>query len=249
LRSSPDSSARSSRQNQIIVDAKEMVPVRKLLAVVSLCLLGLFVFSGLGQARPAARTHFVITSGTVTIVLSSDLLGVFAADNATLTAGGGATMTVTKAKQSILTLPVVGGLKNNAVIELASNCRCVGFRTRGTLTLTGNGKTMPLARPYININSLLHYSYLGFRAGDGNQAPTDTRVVEFPLIGLPHSLSGTTFTLTGLVGKVDPNSRGVFKGYEAHLGDPGTGAAPHYPTDRAVTFGTVSIKLKLQPLS
>jgi hypothetical protein len=223
--------------------------MRKLLAVSILGLLGLLAVSGLGQARPAARTHFVITGGTVTIALSGDLLGVFQADNAALTAGGGATTTVTKTKETILTLPVLGGLKNNAAIELASHCRCVGFRTRGTLVLTGNGKKMTLARPYININSLMHTATLGFLTSDGVQAPTDTSVVDLPLISLPRSLSGTTFSLTGLVGKVSPNSRGVFKGYEPHLGDPGNGAAPHYPTDRAVTFGTISIKLKLQPLS
>jgi hypothetical protein len=103
--------------------------MRKLLAFISLSLLGVFAVTGSGNAHPSARTHFVITSGTVTIVLSSDLLGTLAADNATLTATGGAAITVNKAKQSILTLPVIGGLRNNAAIELASHCRCVGFKT------------------------------------------------------------------------------------------------------------------------
>jgi hypothetical protein len=222
--------------------------MRKLLVVVGLGLLALFSAGGVGQARQSAGHHFVITGGTVTIAVSSDLLGVFAADNATLTAGGGAAMTVTQTKETILTLSVIGGVRNNAVIELASSCRCVAFRTRGTLTLTGNGKKMTLARPYVNINGITHQATLGFFASDGIQAPTDTSVVDLPPINLPRSIGGTTFSLAGLAGTVSPNSRGVFKGYEPHLGDPGGGAAPNYPTDRAVAFGTISMKLKLQPL-
>ena len=222
--------------------------MRKLLDVVSFSLLVLVAVSGVGHARPSARTHFVITGGTVTIAVSSDLLGVFAADDATLTASGGAAMTVTKTKETILTLQVLGGLRNNAVIELASHCRCVGFRTRGTLILTGNGKKMTLARPYVNINGVTHQATLSFFSSNGSQAPTDTSVVGLPPINLPRSIGGTTFSLTGLDGTVNPSSRGVFKGYERYLGDPGDGAAPHYPTDRAVPFGTISMKLKLQPL-
>lgn len=217
--------------------------MRKLLAVVSLSLLALLAGSGSGDARSSARTHFVITGGTVTIAVSSDLLGVFAADNATLTAAGGATMAATKAQQTILTLPVLGGLRNNAVIELAPHCRCVGFRTRGTLILTGNGKTMTLAKPQFNINGVIHQAHLSFFTRG-----SDTAAIDLPPINLPRSISGTTFSLTGLTTTVNPSGRGIFKGYEPHLGDPGDGAAPHYPTDRAVPFGTISIKLKLQLL-
>ncbi len=218
--------------------------MRKLLAFISLGLLGVFAVTGSGSAHPSARTHFVITSGTVTIVLSSDLLDTFAADNATLTATGGAAITVNKAKQSILTLPVIGGLQHNAVIELASHCRCVGFRTRGTLTLTGNGKTMTLTKPDVEISSLLHQAQITVTTRGAEES-----TVALPAINLPRSLSGTTFSLTGLVSTVSPSGSEVFSGYAQHPGDPGDGAAPHFPSDRVVTFGTVSIKLKVQPLS
>ena len=218
--------------------------MRKLLALISLGLLGVLAVTGSGSAHPSARTHFVITSGTVTVVLAGDLLDTLAADNATLTASGGAVITVNKAKQSILTLPVVGGLQHNAVIELASHCRCVGFRTRGTLTLTGNGKTMTLTKPDVQISSLLHQAQISVTARGAEES-----TVAFPPINLPRSLPGTTFSLAGLVGTVSPAGSGVFSGYAQHPGDPGDGAAPHFPTDRVVTFGTVSIKLRLQPLS
>lgn len=232
------------QENRIIrqPEAKEVLPVRKLLAIVSLGLLVLLAVSGLGHARTSARTHFVITGGTVTIAVSSDLLGVFAADNATLSTGGGATTAVTKTKQTILTLPVLGGLPNNAVIELAKHCRCVGFTTRGTLIVTGNGKKMTLAKPQLNIDGLTRQAQLSFFTRGSRQA-----AITFPPINLPRSISGTTFSLSGLVGPV--SYRNVFQGSQQHLGDPGDGAVPNFPADRTVTFGTFSMKLKLKPLS
>jgi hypothetical protein len=83
--------------------------VRKSLILLSLSLFGLLALAGQGSADSSARTHFVITGGTVTIALSRDLIDTLAADHATLTATGGAVMTTDKAKQSTLTLPVVGG--------------------------------------------------------------------------------------------------------------------------------------------
>jgi len=218
--------------------------VRKSLALLSLGLLGLLALAGQGSAGSSARTHFVITGGTVTVALSSDLLGTLAADDATLSATGGATIATNKAKQSFLTLPVIGGLTHNAVIELAPNCRCVSFVTRGTLVVTGNGKTMTLTKPHFIFNSQLKQNTLSFSFRGADQS-----ALIFPPITLPRSLAGNSFSLTGLDTKVDPNARGIFKGYEAHLGDPGDGAAPNFPYDRAVEFGTISIKLRLKPLS
>jgi hypothetical protein len=217
--------------------------VRTPLVLLSLCLVGLLALAGPGSARSNARTHFVITGGTVTIALSSDLIDTLAADHATLSATGGAVMTTDKAKQSTLTLPVIGGLAHNATIELAPNCRCVSFSTRGTLLVTGNGKTMTLTKPQFIFDSQLKRNSLVFQFRGAGQS-----ALIFPPITLPRSLAGNSFSLTGLVTKVDPNARGIFQGYEAHLGDPGDGAAPNFPYDRAVGFGTISIKLKLVPL-
>ena len=217
--------------------------MRKSLILLSLSLFGLLALAGQGSAGSSARTHSVITGGAVTIALSSDLIDTLAADHATLTATGGAVMTTDKAKQSTLTLSVVGGLAHNAVIELAPNCRCVSFSTRGTLVVTGNGKTMTLSKPYFIFNSQLKQNTLSF-----NFRGADQSALIFPPITLPRSLAGSTFSLSGLVTKVDPNARGIFQGYEAHLGDPGNGAAPNFPYNRAVGFGAIAIKLRLKPL-
>lgn len=196
-------------------------------------------------ARADARTHFRITGGTVTVQLAADLLDVFAADNAVLTAGGGASIhVVAKTKQTILTLPVAGGLAAGGVVELAAHCRCVSFTTRGSLYLTGNGKRMTLTKPYFAFDGKTGKAYVAFTQGTTMQS-----TVDLPPTTLPRSLAGNTFARSGLAGTVNPGSRWVFKGYEKYPGEPGDGAAPNYPIDRAVAFGTIAFTLRLKPLT
>ncbi len=210
-------------------------------------LLALLVIGGQAQASPAARTHFVITGGTVTIALSSDLIDVLEADNAKLTASGGGVAVVTKTGGMILTLPVLGGLSHNSTIELASHCRCITIATRGTLVLTGNGKQNLLAKPVISFNGASGLGMITFVTKVGMQAPIQTSVVSLAFPRLPRSIAGTTFALNNLAGTVSAAGGGAFKGYVPYPGNPGNGVVPNYP-NRAVAFGTVSIKLKLKPL-
>jgi hypothetical protein len=107
---------------------------------------------------------------------------------------------------------------------------------------SGNGTTMNLLKPSFSINNLLHGHAVAFSI-NGSMEST----IDLPAINLPHSISGTTYSLTGLAANVNPVTR-VFAGYTPHLGDPGNGPVPHFPTDRTVPFGTVSIKLHLKLL-
>lgn len=197
------------------------------------------------SATPSGRTQFIITGGTVTIVLAQDFLNVLVADDATLSAGGGASITRTKSHQTVLTLHVLGGMANNAMIELAPHCRCVAFTTRGALHVSGNGARMNLERPYFAFNGKTLRAYLAFDF----KGATQQIAVELGRVRLPASLAGKTFSLHGLHGIVDPSSgRGLFAGYNQNPGEPGDGAAPHWPY-RSVTFGTVAIDLSLKPPS
>ena len=82
---------------------------RSLCALAATAAVGLVVAAS-PSATPSGRTQFIITGGTVTIVLAQDFLNVLAADEATLSAGGGASITRTKSHQTVLTLHVLGGM-------------------------------------------------------------------------------------------------------------------------------------------
>jgi hypothetical protein len=113
--------------------------------------------------------------------------------------------------------------------------------TRGALVLTGNGKQMILAKPDILLNGFTGSYVIGFTAKNVTRS-----VVDLGHVSIPRSIAGNTFSLGGLASTVAGGNYDVFRGDAPQPGDPGDGAAPNYPTDRTVSFGTVSMKLKLK---
>ncbi len=172
-----------------------------------------------GAATP--RTQAVITGGQVVMIVDPGLIHHLSADGASLTASGGASLTVTKKepKQTLLSLSVAKKRPDGAPasIELASHCRCVSVPLRGSPVIT-TGIYAGSNRIDAQVGGITQNSFL------------------LANVKLPRTLSGTALTLTGLVAQISSNT-----GYQYGF----VQVAPNFPTARTTTFAVITVKLRL----
>ncbi len=177
----------------------------------------------------SSGTQFAIVGGSVTLHVDQGLLGALAADGATISAGGGATLTKTKTQEVLVRFPVVRDSRGQ--IELKPHCRCVQIPMRGSLVFSGSGTAKTWTGPVINLDGL-----------QGNHRMSmvyeqlQTTVAKLSGVTLPRSLAGRTFTAQGIAATF----------YTTGL-PPLYAVAPSTQSRSEYTLGRLDVQLKLKP--